>query len=120
MSKAKLCELGGTLKRCGQTTIAVLYVGVLVGLPVVDAAIEAAARSNETHIESESDGLHSVVHDEYLCQLCRVIELTGARPTTSRIDFEETAHHRDAIAALPAHPRSATPTPLIPRAPPSL
>ncbi len=120
MSKAKLSKLGGTLKRWGQMTIAVLYVGVLVGLPVVDAAIEAAARSNETHIESESDGLHSVVHDEYLCQLCRVIELTGARPTTSRIDFEETAHHRDAIAALPAHPRSATPTPLIPRAPPSL
>ena len=120
MSKAKLSKLGGTLKRCGQTTIAVLYVGVLVGLPVMDAAVEAAARSNETHIESESDGFHSVVHDEYLCQLCRMIELTGARPTTSRVDFGETAHHRDAIAALPAHPRSAAPTPLLPRAPPSL
>ena len=108
------------LQRCGKATVSAFYLIGLLGLPIVDAAIEAAARENETHVESESAGFHSVGHDEYLCQICRVVELSGDRSNTSRLEFAESAHHRDAVPSVSAHRGSAAATPLIPRAPPTL
>ena len=108
------------LRRFGQVTLSVIYFSLLVGLPVVDAAIEAAARENETHIESESAGFHSVLHDEYLCQLCRLIEVSGDGAAVSRFPFAEASHHRYAIPALAVRRGRTPPTTLLPRAPPSL
>ena len=113
-------ETYSKLKRYGQVSVSLLYVLVLVGLPLVDAAVEAAARENETHIESESAGFHSVVHDEYLCQLCRLVAVSGDGATVSRFPFAEASHHRDAIPAFAVRRGRALPTALVPRAPPSL
>ncbi len=108
------------LRRFGQVTLSVVYLSVLVGLPLVDAAVEAAALENETHIESESAGFHSVVHDEYLCQLCRLVELSGDGAAVSRFPFAEASHHRYAIPAFAVRRGRTPPTALVPRAPPSL
>jgi len=115
-----LTKMWTQLRQIGPVTLSVVYVCVLVGLPLVDAAIEAATRENETHIESESAGFHSLVHDEYLCQSCRLIEISGDDAAVSRFPFEEASHHRDAVPAFAVRRGRAPPTALIPRAPPSL
>ncbi len=108
------------LRRFGRVTLSVVYFSLLAGLPLVDAAVEAATRENETHIESESAGFHSVVHDEYLCQLCRLVAVSGDGGAVSRFPFAEASHHRYAIPALAVRRGRTPPTALVPRAPPSL
>ena len=120
MALKTFTKMWAQLRRYGQVTLSVVYFSVLVGLPVVDAAIEAAARENEIHIESESAGFHSVVHDEYLCPLCRLVELSGDGPAVSRFPFAEASHHRYAIPAFAVRRGRTPPTELLPRAPPSL
>ena len=114
----RLAETYGKLKRCGHASVSLIYMLVLVALPLVDAAVEAAARENETHVESESAGFHSVIHDEYLCQFCRTLEVNGEGSTSSYLASSETAHHRDAFPTLRVSARSAAPSPILPRAPP--
>ena len=120
MALKTFTKMSTQLKRHGQVALSVVYFGVLVGLPVVDAAIEAAVRENETHIESESAGFHSVVHEEYLCPLCRLVELSGDGAAVSRFPFAEASHHRYAIPAFAIRRGRIPPTALVPRAPPSL
>ena len=120
MALKTFTKMWAQLRRYGQVTLSVVYFSVLVGLPVVDAAIEAAARENEIHIESESAGFHSVVHDEYLCQLCRLVEVSGGGAAVSRFPFAEASHHRYAIPAFAVRRGRTLPTALVPRAPPSL
>jgi len=113
-----LATLWSRLKRYGQAAVSLTYMSVFAGLPLADAAVEAAVRENDTHVESESTDYHSVAHDEYLCQCYRVLGLGSNRPS-STLEFAESAHHRDGVASIPTHRGSAAPQPLIPRAPPS-
>lgn len=45
--------------------------------PVVDASLEAAERDTAAHVESQQATPCAPSHDDFFCQVCRTISLTG-------------------------------------------
>lgn len=98
--------------------LALGYVLGVVSVPLVDAWAQAAALEAETHIEAASDEYHVVGHDELLCQVCRLMDLSGDRHQGSRmhvatpVRVADGMDHAGPSVSPPVHPQ------VRPRAPP--
>lgn len=66
---------------------ALFYGCILLAAPLADARLEAAS-DHQIHMESPGAGTHSS-HNEFQCQLCRVLELSSERSHRVEIDLGE-------------------------------
>ncbi len=64
--------------RLFQMVHATAYAFALLAVPISHAVFEAAPLS-ESHIESESFEHEQAPHDEYMCQVCRLVDFSGLK-----------------------------------------
>jgi len=81
-------------KRALRATISIPYLAVLLLGPFADAVIDATAMHQNSHIEAESTVRCGMAHDEYMCQLCRLVELAACAPTRHSFALAAGALHR--------------------------
>lgn len=110
--------LNGTLKNATRAAFSFVYMSVLVAAPIADTALEAQSINHETHVEQESSEQCTPGHDEFLCQLCRLIELQPEHGVRQRLESSEAAHHRDQTREVAVVRQVADASPQNPRAPP--
>lgn len=107
---ARLAAMAGTL----------LHLVVAGVAPLTDAWLEVAALDHEVHIEAERKAPCAPGHDEWTCQLCRIVDgaVDGPFSSSAALPLEAICPRSPPIAlrTLPTIPAAS---PLGPRAPPN-
>lgn len=106
-----------------RAAISIPYMAVLLLGPFADAVIDATAMHQNSHIEAESTVRCGVAHDEYMCQLCRLVELSACAPTRQSFALTPGALHRLGVteagwtvirvARLSHNPRAPPSSPIL-------
>ena len=65
-------------RRFGVLLLAFLQLAVVGAVPVADAALELATADDTIHVEAQGSDSCDAPHDHIVCQLCRILALTGA------------------------------------------
>ena len=107
------------MKKATRAAVSLVYVTILVAAPIADTALEAQSINHETHVEQQSSEQCAPGHDDFLCHLCRLIELQPERGVRQRLEASEAAHHRDQIREIAAPHQTTASSPQNPRAPPA-